>query len=87
MSLLLRPICSQPAPANSLRLGLQTRWTSNLPQNTDLLERYRGLVAVGQIEYDEEQVRVVMEVLSSRENAYKHALISYLISYANSTDG
>lgn len=36
--------------------------TSNLPQVLDLLERYRGLVALGQINYDEEQVRVVMQV-------------------------
>ncbi|KIJ68128.1 hypothetical protein HYDPIDRAFT_165832 [Hydnomerulius pinastri MD-312] len=36
--------------------------TSNVPQQTDLLERYRGLVALGKIRYDEEQVRVVMRL-------------------------
>ncbi|KAI0946330.1 hypothetical protein AcV7_010336 [Taiwanofungus camphoratus] len=28
----------------------------------DLLERYRGLVALGKIKYDEEQIRVVMQL-------------------------
>jgi hypothetical protein len=31
-------------------------------QTVDLLERYRGLVALGEIEYDEDQVRVIMQV-------------------------
>ncbi|KAJ7077260.1 AFG1-like ATPase-domain-containing protein [Mycena belliarum] len=35
---------------------------STLPQPTDLLERYRGMVAAGQIEYDEDQIRVVMQL-------------------------
>jgi hypothetical protein len=38
------------------------RCFSGLPQQTDLLEQYRGLVAAGRLTYDEEQVRVVMEV-------------------------
>ncbi|KAI0935183.1 hypothetical protein AcV7_003686 [Taiwanofungus camphoratus] len=33
-----------------------------LPQPMDLLERYRGLVALGKIKYDEEQIRVVMQL-------------------------
>lgn len=37
-------------------------FSSNLPQTVDLLERYRGLVTLGTIKYDEEQVRVVMQV-------------------------
>lgn len=38
------------------------RLMSNLPQQVDLLERYRGLVALGRIKYDENQVRVIMQV-------------------------
>jgi hypothetical protein len=33
-----------------------------LPQHLDLLERYRNLVTLGKIQYDTEQVRVVMQV-------------------------
>ncbi|EPQ56948.1 hypothetical protein GLOTRDRAFT_39171, partial [Gloeophyllum trabeum ATCC 11539] len=33
-----------------------------LPQQVDLLDRYRGLVTLGKIKYDEEQVRVVMQL-------------------------
>ncbi|GLB37031.1 putative AFG1-like ATPase [Lyophyllum shimeji] len=35
---------------------------SGLPVQVDLLERYRAHVALGTIEYDEEQVRVVMQL-------------------------
>ena len=35
---------------------------SQLPQQTDLLDVYRGLAATGRIKYDEDQVRVVMQV-------------------------
>ncbi|KAG0707092.1 AFG1-like ATPase-domain-containing protein [Suillus ampliporus] len=35
---------------------------TNLPQQTDLLEKYRSQVALGKIRYDEEQVRVVMRL-------------------------
>lgn len=36
--------------------------TSNLPQPNNLLEQYWGLVASGKINYDENQVRVIMQV-------------------------
>lgn len=35
---------------------------SGLPQQTDLLEQYRGLVALGKLMYDPEQVRVIIHV-------------------------
>ena len=35
-----------------------------LPQQTDLLDIYRGLVTTGRIRHDEDQIRVVMEVCS-----------------------
>lgn len=45
------------------RRGLYiSRKFSTLPQTTDLLDRYRALVSLGKIQYDEEQVRVVMKV-------------------------
>lgn len=36
--------------------------TTNLPVHVDLLEKYRALVALGHVQYNEEQVRVVMRV-------------------------
>lgn len=35
---------------------------AGLPQPSDLLEQYRGLVALGKLKYDPEQVRVIMHV-------------------------
>ncbi|KAJ7693369.1 AFG1-like ATPase-domain-containing protein [Mycena rosella] len=35
---------------------------STLPQPMDLLEKYRGMVATGQIQYDEEQIPVIMQL-------------------------
>ncbi|KAF5385887.1 hypothetical protein D9615_002581 [Tricholomella constricta] len=35
---------------------------SGLPVQVDLLERYRALVALGRISYDDEQIRVVMQL-------------------------
>ncbi|KAJ7745464.1 AFG1-like ATPase-domain-containing protein [Mycena maculata] len=35
---------------------------STLPQHTDLLEKYRGMVATSQIHFDEDQVRVIMQL-------------------------
>lgn len=40
----------------------QSRSRHRLPQQTDLLDIYRGLVITGRIQYDEDQIRVVMEV-------------------------
>ncbi|KAI0690281.1 AFG1-like ATPase-domain-containing protein [Cerioporus squamosus] len=42
-------------------LGLHG-YSTNLPANVDLLERYRGLFALGRIKEDEEQIRVVMQL-------------------------
>jgi hypothetical protein len=35
---------------------------TGLPQQVDILERYRGLVVLGRIKYDEEQIRVITQV-------------------------
>jgi hypothetical protein len=45
---------------------------SALPQPVDLLETYRGLVSVGKIKYDEEQVRVIMQVWNNYSWDYLH---------------
>ena len=58
------------SPLSSTRTGARTYTTSSaaydeqpgLPQQTDLLDVYRGLVATGRIRYDEDQIRVVMHV-------------------------
>ncbi|EJF65444.1 hypothetical protein DICSQDRAFT_79616 [Dichomitus squalens LYAD-421 SS1] len=41
--------------------GVHT-YTTKLPVQVDLLERYRGLVALGRIKEDEEQIRVIMQL-------------------------
>ena len=38
------------------------KYATNLPAQVDLLERYRGLVALGQLQADEEQIRVIAQV-------------------------
>lgn len=65
----LRPSCQgyhcQGHPSRVYYSALSSDDTfSNLPQQVDLLERYRGLVTAGIIQYDEEQLRVVMQVLA-----------------------
>lgn len=53
---------------HAVRLAYHTtrRWqhsaSNQLPVQLDLLERYRSLVASGQINYDEDQIRVVMQL-------------------------
>ncbi|KII92426.1 hypothetical protein PLICRDRAFT_50808 [Plicaturopsis crispa FD-325 SS-3] len=46
---------------------------SNVPQQVDLLERYRGLVLLGKIKYDEEQVRVVMQLRKLQKELLNYA--------------
>ncbi|TCD68056.1 hypothetical protein EIP91_011601 [Steccherinum ochraceum] len=47
----------------TLRINhLRSFGTSNLPQTTDLLQTYHGLVTLGKIQYDAEQIRVVMQL-------------------------
>ncbi|KAL4246184.1 AFG1 ATPase family protein [Abortiporus biennis] len=48
--------------SRSRTLSRFTTQSSQLPQTTDLLETYRGLVTLKKIKYDEEQVRVVMQL-------------------------
>lgn len=36
--------------------------SQRLPQTTDLFQTYHGLIALGKIQYDEEQIRVIMQV-------------------------
>ncbi|KDQ57396.1 hypothetical protein JAAARDRAFT_78605 [Jaapia argillacea MUCL 33604] len=48
---------SSPATGDSDELG-----SIGLPQQVDLLDRYRGLVALGKIQYDEDQIRVIMKL-------------------------
>ena len=44
------------------RHAAPTPETPSLPQTVDLLQTYQGLVALGRIKPDEEQIRVVMQV-------------------------
>lgn len=38
------------------------RSSTNLPAQVDLLQRYRGLVVLGRVQEDDEQIRVIMQV-------------------------
>ncbi|RPD57550.1 hypothetical protein L226DRAFT_301305 [Lentinus tigrinus ALCF2SS1-7] len=51
--------CSSGVWSSPTRLR---RYSTNLPAHVDLLERYRGLIALGRIQEDEEQIRVVMQL-------------------------
>ncbi|EMD37678.1 hypothetical protein CERSUDRAFT_136414 [Gelatoporia subvermispora B] len=57
-----------PRKFNSLIINFEPKQCSNAAysglaiQHVDLLERYRGLVALGKIQYDEEQIRVIMQL-------------------------
>ncbi|TFY80899.1 hypothetical protein EWM64_g3117 [Hericium alpestre] len=46
---------------------------SGLPQPTDLLEQYRGLVALGKLQYDEDQIRVIMQLRRLRKDLADYA--------------
>lgn len=56
-------------------VSFPTRTASRLPQQTDLLERYRSLVTLGRITHDEQQIRIVMQVrrTASRRQAPKRS--------------
>lgn len=50
---------------------------TGLPTSTDLLEVYRGMVAQGRLNYDPEQVRIVMKVCLSPNSVDVNADPSY----------
>lgn len=55
-----------------------------LPQTVDLLETYRGLVALGRINFDEDQVRVVLELRKLHKELADYAppaLTSHYLDY------
>ncbi|KAL5523830.1 hypothetical protein ACEPAG_8003 [Sanghuangporus baumii] len=48
--------------AKRLTTTANVRDVRQLPQQTDLLDVYRGLVTTGRIRYDEDQIRIVMQL-------------------------
>ncbi|KAL5507233.1 hypothetical protein ACEPAH_6689 [Sanghuangporus vaninii] len=56
------PVVSLTSRAKRLTTTASTRDVQQLPQQTDLLDVYRGLVATGRIRYDEDQIRIVMQL-------------------------
>ncbi|KAE9403891.1 hypothetical protein BT96DRAFT_955819 [Gymnopus androsaceus JB14] len=46
--------------------------SSNLPQQVDLLERYRSLVALGRVKYDDNQVRVIMQLRRLQKDLHNY---------------
>ncbi|KZP22052.1 hypothetical protein FIBSPDRAFT_739626 [Athelia psychrophila] len=71
---------------SSLGVGRRTLHdsASNLPQSTDLLERYRGLVALGKISFDEDQVRVVMQLRRLQKELIDYAPPSLALHHTHS---
>ena len=53
---------------------------TNLPAQIALLERYRGLVALGRVQEDEEQVRVIMQVSIPVSSAKGIARVEHVFS-------
>ena len=48
-----------------------------LPAQIDLLDRYRGLVALGRIKEDDEQIRVIMKVSQYRQFSHARTVRAY----------
>ena len=58
-----RLICGETRPYKRFLSSTSFQGSSGLvPQDVDLLEAYRGLAALGKVQFDEDQVRVIMEV-------------------------
>ncbi|KAH9892646.1 hypothetical protein C8Q73DRAFT_67209 [Cubamyces lactineus] len=57
----------------------------NLPAQIDLLERYRGMVALGRIEEDEEQIRVIMKLRRLHKELEGYAPPAVLARHLNQT--
>ncbi|KAF7357706.1 Lactation elevated protein 1 [Mycena venus] len=49
------------APDTLKPLGA-TAYSTLVPQQTDLLDRYRGMVSAGKIQHDDDQIRVIMQL-------------------------
>ncbi|PIL35939.1 hypothetical protein GSI_01599 [Ganoderma sinense ZZ0214-1] len=68
-------------------ISTDRRYSTNLPVQVDLLERYRGLVALGRIREDEEQIRVVMQLRKLQRELDGYAPPALLSRYLNQTHG
>ncbi|KAF8199804.1 AFG1-like ATPase-domain-containing protein [Mycena galopus ATCC 62051] len=58
----LSALFKRQLPRQGLHLLGAATYSTLLPQQTDLLERYRGMVSAGKIKEDEDQVRVIMQL-------------------------
>ncbi|KAI0675380.1 AFG1-like ATPase-domain-containing protein [Trametes maxima] len=58
---------------------------SNLPVQIDLLQRYRGFVALGRIKEDEEQIRVIMQLRKLQKEFDGYAPPAVLARHLNPT--
>ena len=56
------------------------KYATNLPAQVNLLERYRGLVALGQLQVDEEQIRVIAQVRLAVGRYGRHADVRRLLA-------
>ncbi|KAI0373958.1 hypothetical protein BV20DRAFT_936658 [Pilatotrama ljubarskyi] len=66
-------------------LGEPREGHSDLPAQTDLLERYRGLVALGRVQADEEQIRVIMQLRRLHKELEGYAPPAVLARHLNQT--
>ncbi|KAL5528379.1 hypothetical protein ACEPAF_7515 [Sanghuangporus sanghuang] len=62
-----------------------TRDVQQLPQQTDLLDVYRGLVAAGRIRYDEDQIRIVMQLRRLSNTLRDYAPPAFVSEYYQSS--
>ncbi|KAF7376475.1 Lactation elevated protein 1 [Mycena sanguinolenta] len=53
-------------------------YSTQLPQQTELLEIYRGMVSAGKIQYDEDQIRVIMQLRTLQKElvGYSPAMVA-----------
>ncbi|KAH9839231.1 AFG1-like ATPase-domain-containing protein [Rhodofomes roseus] len=66
--------------------GFAEKEVSGLPQQLDLLERYRGLVAIGRIQYDEEQVRLIAQLRRLQRELDGYAPPALALRYLHNED-
>ncbi|KAF5377699.1 hypothetical protein D9757_009371 [Collybiopsis confluens] len=71
MKLTLRALIS------SRNFTLSSTADSKSPQQLDILERYRGLVALGRIKYDEGQVRAIIQLRRLQKDLKEYSPVGY----------
>ncbi|KAJ6594281.1 AFG1-like ATPase-domain-containing protein [Mycena capillaripes] len=48
-------------------------YSASVPHHTDILDKYRGMIAAGRIQHDEDQIRVIMQLRRLQKNLTDYA--------------